>query len=92
MGLFNTWFCTAWPATWPAAWSAACRELFEALVNIYTEGGAAAPPPLCGYGTNVSHHALHAADHAAGHAAGHAVQNHVLKIMYPDLGMPKPCI
>ena len=41
---------------------------------------------------NASHNALHAADHAAGHAAGHAVQNHVLKIMYPDLGMTKPCI
>ena len=33
----------------------------------------------------------HPAPHPAGHPAGHAVQNHVLKIMYPDLGMPKPC-
>ena len=40
---------------------------------------------------NAANNAQHAADHAAGHAAGHAVQNHVLKIMYPDLGMPKPC-
>ena len=33
-GIFNTWFCTAWPAAWPAAWSAACRALFAALLKI----------------------------------------------------------
>ena len=40
---------------------------------------------------NASHNAVHAVDQAAGHAAGHAVQKHVLTIMYPDLGIPKPC-
>ena len=54
-------------------------------------GGGCAAPPFVGMVRNASHNTLHAADHAAGHAAGHAVQNHVLKIMYPDLGMPKPC-
>ena len=53
---------------------------------------AASGPPFVGMVRNASHNALHAADHAAGHAAGHAVQNHVLKIMYPDLGMPKPSL
>ena len=56
------------------------------------KGGAAeGRPPFVYILTNAANNALHAADHAAGHAAGHAVQNHVLKIMYPDLGMPKPC-
>ena len=70
-----------------------------AFVNIY-KGGAASGPLFVGMVRNAAHNALHAADHgaghapghAAGHAPGHAVQNHVLKIMYPDFGMPKPCI
>ena len=90
--IFNTWFCTAWPAAWPAAWSAACRALCEAFRTIPTKGGRRSRPPLYIFYRSASHNGLHAADHAAGHAAGHAVQNHILKIMYPDLGMPKPCI
>ena len=89
--IFNTWFCTAWPAAWPAAWSAACRALFAAFPNISTKGGRRSRPPFVDTLSDAANNALHAADHAAGHAAGHAVQNHVLKIMYPDLGMPKPC-
>ena len=57
----------------------------------YTQRGAACDPFFAYMFANASHNALHAADHAAGHAAGHAVQNHVLKNLYPDLGMPKPC-
>ena len=91
--IFNTWFCTAWPAAWPAAWSAACRALFAAFHNISTKGGAAeGRPPFVHILTNAANNALHAADHEAGHAAGLAVHNHVLKIMYPDLGMPIQCI
>ena len=45
-GIFDTWFCTAWPAAWPAAWLAARRALCEALVNIYTKGGPQAAPFL----------------------------------------------
>ena len=56
------------------------------------KGGVACSSPFVYMFTNASHNALYAADHAAGHAAGHAVQNHVLKIVYPDLGMPKPRI
>ena len=82
-GIFNTWFCTAWPAS--------CRALFAAFCNISTKGGRRSRPPFVYILSDAANNALHAADHAAGHAAGHAVQNHVLKIMYPDLGMPKPC-
>ncbi len=57
----------------------------------YKQGGRLRRPPFVDMLLNAANNALHAADHAAGHAAGHAVQNHVLKIMYPDLGMPKPC-
>ena len=57
----------------------------------YIKGGRRSRPPFVYILSNAANNALHAADHAAGHAAGHAVQNHVLKIMYPDLGMPKPC-
>ena len=46
------------------------------------------PPPFVYILSNAANNALHAADHAAGHAAGHAVQNHVLKIMYPDWACP----
>ena len=83
--IFNTWFCTAWPAAWPAAWSAACRALFVAFYNISTKGGAAeGRPPFVYILTNAANNALH--------DAGHAAQNHVLKNLYLDLGMPKPCI
>ena len=69
----------------------ACRALLEAFRDVPTKGGPLAAP-LCIYFTNAAHNALHAADQAAGHAAGHAVQSHVLKILYLDLGMPKPYI
>ena len=64
---------------------------FAALLKVSTKGGRLRRPPFVDMLGNAANNALHAADHAAGHAAGHAVQNHVLKIMYPDLGMPKPC-
>ena len=88
-GIFDTWFCTA-------RGQQHVQQHVEHYVKhfgkTYTKGGAASGPPFVGMVRNASHNALHAADHAAGHAAGHAVQNHVLKIMNPDLGMPKPCI
>ena len=52
--IFNTWFCTAWPAAWPAAWSAACRALCEAFRTIPTKGGPLAPP-FCICFTEVLH-------------------------------------
>ena len=82
--IFNTWFCTAWPAAWPAAWSAACRALFAALLKVSTKGGRLRRPPFVDMLQNAANNALH--------DAGHAAQNHVLKNLYPDLGMPKPCI
>ena len=62
--IFNTWFCTAWPAAWPAAWSAACRALFAASLKVSTKGGRLRRPPFVDMLLNAANNALHDAGHA----------------------------
>ena len=82
--VFHAWICTAWPASCRALCAALCIALCTTLLNCEQT------PPFVGMSRNAAHNVLHDAAHNALHDAGHAVQNHVLKVMYPDLAMPKP--
>ena len=83
-GIFNTWFCIAWPASF--------RALFAAFSTTYPKG-AAEGRPLCIYFNNAAKNALNDAGHAT---QNHVLKipcpiwpcpKHVLKIKYIKDGL-----